>query len=379
MKIREIENLLSQMKDDSRVGGIDDSEMASARSKVFAHVDSSLAEAPVKNSVFEFVTSIPTTLTDMVARPTAFASLLVVMVLGGWITSVNASLDTLPGDVLYPVKLVSERAQLTLASQDTKTRLYAEFAARRLNEITSLVNSDDDRKDEHVQTAINGFNKQIDSVNAQLTGSSNKDTVVALARIIDKQTAELESVLDMSNGDEGSHSVIAEAVDSNDQISSSVVEALVGQSEDSHVTRNELERQFTNEIRTIRSRADTLQARVNRILTVAETREDVEVDIENVRVFLVTIDLSDAMNFAAAGGYERAFSMTGEVKQALRDSAAQLAAVEIQLTAPPVIEEEVAEVEEEVESEPQDPVVESQPENTVEDSNIESQDVTNTE
>ena len=159
MKTNEIENLLRQMKDDPDFGALDSDSSARLKDRVFSFVDTSIAEQPMAPSgVFDFVTSLPGVFTDMVARPMALTSLMIVMVLGGWITSVNASLDTLPGDAFYGVKLVSEKAQLVLASSNTKSKLHAEFASRRLDEIVTLVQGegDSDERQGNVQTAIDG-------------------------------------------------------------------------------------------------------------------------------------------------------------------------------------------------------------------------------
>lgn len=52
---------------------------------------------------------------------------------------VAASEPTRPGDTLFAVKQATESIRLALASDDTKTRLEAEFAAERLLELSSIL------------------------------------------------------------------------------------------------------------------------------------------------------------------------------------------------------------------------------------------------
>lgn len=338
MKTNEIENLLRQMKDDPDFGALDTNSSARLKARVFMFADNMVDEQPIKTSgVFDFMASLPGVFTDMVARPIALSSMLMAMVLGGWITSVNASLDTLPGDAFYGIKLVSESAQLALASSDTKSRLHAEFASRRLNEITTLVSKEgnSDTRKSNVQTAINGFNKQIASVNVHMQASTDKDKVVELARIIDQKSTELENVLELAEDSGESHVVITEAVVESEEVKVKVVEALVLQSDNSQASRTELSRQFTNEIRGINAQTESVRARLKRVETALLGRPDVTADLTAIKIMLATQDLSKAMDISATGGYTRAFELTTAVKHDLRGATEQLMLLEIKLTQPP--------------------------------------------
>jgi len=343
MKTNEIENLLRQMADDPEFGALDTDSSARLKARVFSFVDDIIEEQPVaKSGVFDFMASLPGVLTDMVARPLALMSLLMVMVLGGWITSVNASLDTLPGDAFYNVKLVSEKAQLVLASSNTKSKLHAEFASRRLNEITTLVQSegDSEKKKSNVQTAINGFNKQMEGVNDRLQDSTDKETVIELARIIDQKSTELEGVLELAEDDVDNHGAITEAVVSSEAVQVEVVETLVKQSEDSQASVTELSRQFTNELRSVNAQTSMVATRLKRVDEALAGREDLDLNVNAIKIMLSAQDLSESMDMAAIGGYKRAFELTTSVKHDLREATEQLVQLEILLTQPPVVEAE---------------------------------------
>lgn len=67
--------------------------------------------------------------------------LVLFLLLGGTGVTVYAAHDSLPNAPLYPVKLLSEDAQLALTSQpENKLGLYLAFADRRVNEMVALDN-----------------------------------------------------------------------------------------------------------------------------------------------------------------------------------------------------------------------------------------------
>jgi hypothetical protein len=52
---------------------------------------------------------------------------------------VYASSDALPGDILYPVKIWTENAQLAIASDEMDVALYAQFTNDRITEVAQLI------------------------------------------------------------------------------------------------------------------------------------------------------------------------------------------------------------------------------------------------
>ena len=77
--------------------------------------------------------------TDMKLIPRLAIYLVITILVGGFFT-VNASASSLPGDVLYGLKLNWEQAQLVLAfSDETKQELEDEFEDERLSEVESLL------------------------------------------------------------------------------------------------------------------------------------------------------------------------------------------------------------------------------------------------
>jgi len=85
-----------------------------------------------------------------------FASLLIVVLLGGSVATMAASDNAKPGDILYPVDIMLEKVQLVFSTNRKKDSLYIQFAEERLNEakiILAFVESDDfDISDEATTT-----------------------------------------------------------------------------------------------------------------------------------------------------------------------------------------------------------------------------------
>ncbi|MFA5316849.1 MAG: DUF5667 domain-containing protein [Dehalococcoidales bacterium] len=68
----------------------------------------------------------------------AIVAFIIILAAGGG--TAGAAAGSLPDSFLYPVKLATERVQISLAFSDlSKTELYVRLADRRVNEITSMV------------------------------------------------------------------------------------------------------------------------------------------------------------------------------------------------------------------------------------------------
>jgi len=326
---------------------VDDSFSAALREKILQQSVQTIQENKQSRSraMVDFVLRIPGELTDMLARPLALASLLMAMVLGGWITGVNASLSTVPGDVLYGIKLVSEQAQLSLASSSTRAKLHDEFASRRLSEVERLIHAGAQASDGRVQTALDGFQKQMDGVEASLGKTQDASQSVELARIIDKKSEELEVVLELTVAvqDSAAHEAVAGNVSKTEEVQGQVVEALAGQVDNSDVTRQELGRRYSEEVREMRVRSDLLVERINRIESVLASRDTVDstFNANQLRYEATHVDLVESQALAARDIYPDAFRLLANERIRLRSIADQLLQIEIALSAPATLAEPI--------------------------------------
>ncbi len=115
---------------------------------------------------------VPRTLVFNVVRPVAVLLVVSIVATSGWVASVDASYNALPGDWLYPAKRAGEKTQVAVAgmigSKKTETILHSEFAKRRASETKQLVASKDPQKQEKVKESIQDLKIEIANVNQKL-------------------------------------------------------------------------------------------------------------------------------------------------------------------------------------------------------------------
>ncbi|OGL73879.1 hypothetical protein A3E39_01390 [Candidatus Uhrbacteria bacterium RIFCSPHIGHO2_12_FULL_60_25] len=121
------------------------------------------------------------------------------VVLGGSIASVSAAENSIPGDTLYSVKLVTEQARLALAStKQDKVKLKAEFTIRRVAELKTIVSTPVTKKEERASQAADILKRDLDTLKQQLAdvqeGSSGSD-VADIAKTVDKNAVEVVKAL----------------------------------------------------------------------------------------------------------------------------------------------------------------------------------------
>lgn len=101
----------------------------------------------------------------------AMVLVLAVVLGGGSFTAITRAKASLPGDVLYGVKITMEKAQLNLAfSQQKQAELEMSFASTRLDEVNKLITQDGDAKEvaANVSQAMERFSSSLGSVQKKL-------------------------------------------------------------------------------------------------------------------------------------------------------------------------------------------------------------------
>ncbi len=136
------------------------------------------------------------------ARPAMAMIMISIMTVGGWIVGVNASYDSLPGEVLYGVKIATEKTQVALAtvSRDkvVETKLHLEFASRRSEETKKIVeNNEGEDKAERAQKTVVKLKKSIESAkeSAKEVNNTSLSEAVSVAKDLTKATQEIKKEL----------------------------------------------------------------------------------------------------------------------------------------------------------------------------------------
>lgn len=139
-----------------------------------------------------------------VLRPAVATFMIAALVFGGWITSVSASYNSLPGDMLYRLKLVTEQTQVAFSSgSENRVQLRVEFAGRRLDEVTKLIDSTRPEKEKQVGEAVDHFKKEIQTVNKGMDDINDKksktskdsERAVEMAKMVDMKATEYQDTL----------------------------------------------------------------------------------------------------------------------------------------------------------------------------------------
>ena len=98
------------------------------------------------------------------ATAVAFALFLVLVAGGGTVAAASSSL---PGEILYPVKLATEQVRLAFAFSDTgKAELYAQFAVRRSEEIAKIAGKDEPQRIEELASRFEDSLKKVEELAA---------------------------------------------------------------------------------------------------------------------------------------------------------------------------------------------------------------------
>ncbi|MCF6276316.1 MAG: DUF5667 domain-containing protein [Candidatus Magasanikbacteria bacterium] len=133
------------------------------------------------------------------ARPVLVSSLAFVIVVGGWIVGVSASQNSLPGDVMWGVKLAGEKTRLVMASvsgsKEKEVELYLEFASKRAVEIKEVVSKEEtSARAESITTAVDSLKKSIESASKTLEDVA-KDGIEGVLEIAENTDKAVEGIL----------------------------------------------------------------------------------------------------------------------------------------------------------------------------------------
>ncbi|MCX6779082.1 MAG: hypothetical protein NTU97_02530 [Candidatus Magasanikbacteria bacterium] len=195
--------------------------LKSNRATLLMQISNTLESAAVReekfswwkfNSVWSFLNIfLPKQMVGYVLRPVMAVMAIFGLVFGGWTGTVSASFNSLPGDVLYSVKLATESMQTSIASKPEEIKLRMEFAGRRAAEVKKIVKSDVSKikKEQKVEEAVKHLKNDLEIVKVNLETIKNEpitegssQIVVDVAKVVDQKSAEIQKSLEQTNTDE---------------------------------------------------------------------------------------------------------------------------------------------------------------------------------
>jgi hypothetical protein len=158
-------------------------------------------------------------------RP-VIATFVVLLIGAGALSTVAEA--SLPGDSLYTVKLVKERARVKLTvNQTNRAVLQTHLAKKRANEVRAVITRDEPRevKKERLRVAVQGLEGSVKEATETLVTLSEKKV---LAEVVERETAVMVELLSAAKID---------ALESNGEVAETVGDALAFVAETNELVR----------------------------------------------------------------------------------------------------------------------------------------------
>ena len=133
-------------------------------------------------------------------RPVAIILMVLSVGTSGWIATVAASQNTVPGDALHSTKILTEKVHIAVLdaidAKETKTKTSVVYAKRRAEETKKLVESPDPSKIKEVPISVKALKEEIKKVEANLKEVKDDTGVKADAvKEVGKSTTEIGTIL----------------------------------------------------------------------------------------------------------------------------------------------------------------------------------------
>jgi len=120
-------------------------------------------------------------------QPMVLSLAMFMIVFGGPWLAIMASQSSMPGDILYSVKKITERIQTEIAGQNNKAQVQVDIAWRRLEELNkiSLDSFSQEEKQTKTKEVINDFKGNLSNIEKNIN-QINKEKATVLAQKTEK-------------------------------------------------------------------------------------------------------------------------------------------------------------------------------------------------
>lgn len=179
------------------------------KKRLMLQIGNMVGESHEANSVYAFKqfvkTFVPSRALRML-RPVFTVAMVFVLAIAGWAASVSASFNSLPGDVLWNVKVAAEKTQIAFSTtKEEKIKKQLEYTERRVEEVKMVFENGDKSTDKHRTAAKKELEKVKDSVRdvVKTADEAVRDTVktdpakaVQLALAVENRADDIATGLD---------------------------------------------------------------------------------------------------------------------------------------------------------------------------------------
>lgn len=205
-----------------------------------------------------------------VVRPVAVFVLIGAIATSGWIASVSATQNCLPGDVCYGVKLAAEKTQaLVVAVAGTKgeaTQMHLEFAKRRATEVKKVVENNAPGASGKATVTIEKLEKSIKTAGETLKDAavSQPENAMEVAKEVKEKTKEINDSLKSVEAQSMAGVSVAEAKLLIKETNLQAVEAVVQSKEDGkiNVSTEEVKNLVKDEIKNVSDESAVVNGKV---------------------------------------------------------------------------------------------------------------------
>lgn len=195
MSNKKIVAQLKKIKTLEPIGKARESWVASNREILMHQINPQGKVSEVKDSQYywEYLSA---TLQQKVLRP-AMMTVLVVGAYFGYTATNMAAKASLPGEALYPIKVLSENIALaTTISDEAKVKLKMDFVSRRGDELQQLARQpESEKKAENISQTVKEITQKVGEINNKLdkmTSGSSATVAINTAKVIDEKTLKVE-------------------------------------------------------------------------------------------------------------------------------------------------------------------------------------------
>ncbi len=132
-------------------------------------------------------------------KPVLVSLLVLYLIFGSGLSIIQAAKSSLPGDLLYPVKIAIENVKIRIASQEVKSQLQAELVGARTQELSRIIEKTENLIENKVMVceAVGRLQTQIINTKTQLNAMKEGEPqkVAETAKAISEQTVQSEKIL----------------------------------------------------------------------------------------------------------------------------------------------------------------------------------------
>lgn len=200
MKDLKLVEQLKLLKTQRAGGSPDERWLASTRETLLMQIRNTVGEKNEQKGFRALIEGIRLFLPAQFGQAIAIPLAVVFLMLGagaGASFAVSSAQKTLPGDALYSVKLLAERASVSVAGRTGKTERRLEIAGRRLDEMLRLAASTDGKKEEKIAKVSAMFSATMLSIRKDLAAlQTDRDAAVAVrtALLVDAKADEYQKL-----------------------------------------------------------------------------------------------------------------------------------------------------------------------------------------